>query len=86
MTPAATMRPFSQLAASPTGTFEDDVAWQLGRLRACGIRQAIAVNLTKPEFRVPVVRVVVPGLEGIDDAPGAVPGPRAQKRKEALAS
>jgi ribosomal protein S12 methylthiotransferase accessory factor len=80
MTPPAGMRPFSQVAASTTHTFEEDVAWQLGRLRACGVRQAIAVNLTKPELRIPVVRVIIPGLEGIDDAPGAVPGPRAKGR------
>jgi ribosomal protein S12 methylthiotransferase accessory factor len=27
---------------------------------------------------VPVVRVIVPGLEGVDGAPGYVPGPRAR--------
>ncbi len=55
---------------------QDAVAWLLDRLRSVGIRQAIAVDLTKPEFDVPVVRIVVPGLEGID-GPDYVPGRRA---------
>lgn len=81
MTRSVPVRPFLQLSAGTTITFEDDVAWQLARLRACGIGQVIVVNLTKPEFRVPVVRLIVPGLEGIDDAPGAVPGPRAERHR-----
>jgi ribosomal protein S12 methylthiotransferase accessory factor len=36
------------------------------------------VNLTKPEFGLPVVRVLIPGLEGTDHAPGYVPGVRGR--------
>ena len=38
----------------------------------------LAVDLTRPEFGLPVVRVVVPGLEGLDDV-DYVPGARARK-------
>ncbi len=38
----------------------------------------VAVDLTRPEFGLPVVRVVIPGLEAPDDDEDYVPGPRAQ--------
>jgi len=58
-------------------TFDEDVAWELERLRAIGIRSVVVVNLTKPEFNLPVVRVVIPGLECLrrDDD---IPGPRGR--------
>jgi YcaO-like protein with predicted kinase domain len=59
-------------------TFEQDLQLILARLRAVGISQAVAVDLTKPEFGIPVVRVVVPGLETYHHVQGYVPGPRAQ--------
>ena len=52
----------------------EDLEWQLGRLEAAGIQQVAVVDLTKPEFGIPVARVVIPGLEGLDSAkyrPGA---------------
>lgn len=58
-------------------SFEDDVAWELERLRAIGIERVVAVDLTKPEFGIPVVRVVIPGLEGISSAAGYACGRRA---------
>ena len=58
-------------------TFEADVAWELERLRAAGIEHAVMIDLTRPEFELPVVRVVVPGLEGVSWVPGYVFGARA---------
>jgi ribosomal protein S12 methylthiotransferase accessory factor len=58
--------------------FRAEVAWLVERLEGVGIRQAIAVDLTRPEFELPVVRVVVPGLEGSDHLPGYTPGARAR--------
>ncbi|WP_207457712.1 YcaO-like family protein [Azospirillum sp. SYSU D00513] len=66
--------------ACPTftgATIEEDLAHQLARLRAAGIEEAVAVDLTKPEFGIPVVRLVVPGLEGLDDTPDYLYGARA---------
>lgn len=47
----------------------------LGRLRACGMREAYAVALTRPDDELQVVRVIVPRMEVFS---GAIPrvGPR----------
>jgi ribosomal protein S12 methylthiotransferase accessory factor YcaO len=45
-------------------TFEGDLALLLEKLKAVGIKQILFVDLTQSAFRIPVVRVVVPGLEG----------------------
>lgn len=63
---------------SEHASFAQEVRWLISRLAAVGIDQAIVVDLTKAEFGVPVVRVVIPGLEGISDTPGYVPGARAR--------
>ena len=55
-----------------------DVLWTLSRLRTAGIGSAVAVDLTRAEFGVPVVRVVVPGLEGDTRHPEYRLGPRAR--------
>lgn len=59
-------------------TLDDDVAWELDRLGAVGIEEVVAVDLTKRDFGIPVVRVIIPGLEGIDGSPKYVPGARAR--------
>jgi len=61
-------------------TFAADVTWLVERLGAVGIDQVVVVDLTLPQFGIPVVRAVVPGLEGIHDAPGYTPGARALAR------
>jgi ribosomal protein S12 methylthiotransferase accessory factor len=43
-------------------TFAEDLTTTLDLLRAAGFPQVIAVDHTKPEFGIPVVAVVVPGL------------------------
>ena len=77
----AAMRPglgreFASIANSDFETFDIEVAWLVDRLRATGIRQVLAIDLTRREFGIPVVRIVAPGLEGFDHnnesyAPGA---------------
>jgi YcaO-like protein with predicted kinase domain len=67
--------------AAPDGfseRFDEDLAAVLAALRAAGLGQAMAVDLTRPELGLPVVRVIVPGLESMWEAPGYAPGPRAQ--------
>lgn len=78
MRPVGAMRAFR---SAPSCDFEDlqaEIAWIGERLAAAGIRQAVAVDLTRPEFGVPVVRVVIPGLEGSDHLPDYAPGARAR--------
>jgi ribosomal protein S12 methylthiotransferase accessory factor len=52
----------------------------LGRLRAVGIDQVLAVDLGREALGIPVVRIVVPGLEGPNDgSPAYTPGARAHR-------
>jgi ribosomal protein S12 methylthiotransferase accessory factor len=76
--PVDRMRDFNAIERFMFETFEAEVSWLVNRLRAVGIRQAIAVDLTRSEFGVPVARVVVPGLEGSDHHANYVPGVRAR--------
>ena len=71
------MRSFAEGPHWDGETFEDDCAWVLDRLQSVGITRAIVVDLTMPEFQVPVMRTVVPGLEGATDLTTYVPGARA---------
>jgi ribosomal protein S12 methylthiotransferase accessory factor len=58
-------------------TFEDDVQWELKCIRKAGVRRVIVVDLSKPEFGLSVVRVIVPGLEPVL-GPGYLPGQRGR--------
>ncbi len=64
----------------PHETFNADIRCQIEHLQAAGIDSAIAVDLTKPELRIPVVRVIIPGLESIGELDDYFPGRRAQAR------
>jgi ribosomal protein S12 methylthiotransferase accessory factor len=61
-------------------TLDRDVAWELKRLEAAGIERVIVVDLTKPEFGLPVARVIIPGLEARGVVPNCQYGPRARAR------
>ena len=76
------LRHFHEAPTSQGESFEEDVDWELKRLVAAGLTQVVAVDLSRPEFRIPVVRVVIPGLEPLDDMPGYIPGPRARRMRE----
>lgn len=73
------MRRFQDVPSFESETLEEDVTFELERLNAAGLEQVVVVDLTRPEFGIPVVRVVIPGLESLHDAPGYVRGPRADK-------
>jgi len=72
------MRDFRDIPSFDSDTFDEDVAWELDRLRSAGIERVIVVDLTKPELGVPVVRVVIPGLEPTGLMFDHLPGPRAR--------
>ncbi len=59
-------------------TFEQDVEWVLSRLVDIGIEEVVCVDLSKSELDIPVVRVVIPGLEGPHDEDDYIPGPRVR--------
>jgi ribosomal protein S12 methylthiotransferase accessory factor len=74
--------------SAPTRNFdscEQDVSWELQRLGERGLEQVIAVELASLPCGVHVVRVVIPGLEAIQDIPGYVPGARARAQKASFA-
>ena len=55
------VRPYSSLPSREHATVAEDIAYILTRLAADGFRQVVAVDLTRLELGIPVVRVVVPG-------------------------
>ena len=57
----------------------DDLQWALAQLRTAGIDRVVTVDLTRPDFDIPVVRLVVPGLEWDAHHPNYQPGPRARE-------
>ncbi|MEZ4298673.1 MAG: YcaO-like family protein [Polyangiaceae bacterium] len=75
-----TERSFQDAPSFLGETIDEDVAWVIERLRAVGLHQIVAVDLTRAELSIPVMRVVVPGLETLHDTPGYVPGARAKRR------
>lgn len=72
-------RRFVDVPTHASNTFEQDVEKLLGGLARAGLEQAIVVDLTRPDFDIPVVRVVVPGLETYHQVQGYVPGARARR-------
>ncbi len=77
---APVARHFSDGPTHVTATFNEDVTWELDCLSKVGIEEVAIVDLTLPEYRIPVVRVVVPGLEALNDVPDFVAGPRLRAR------
>jgi ribosomal protein S12 methylthiotransferase accessory factor len=69
-------RRFSDGPSYAGASFHEDVAWELEQLRAINVEQIAVVDLTLPEFQIPVVRVVIPGLEGIAGPSSFTPGKR----------
>jgi YcaO-like protein with predicted kinase domain len=52
---------FGELPQLATADLGDDLEAVVARLTACGNRQVIAVDLSRPDMNVPVVKVLVPG-------------------------
>jgi ribosomal protein S12 methylthiotransferase accessory factor len=72
------VRDFHDIPSFKKNTFRDDVVWELQQLDAVGIRRVVVVDLTDPSVNLPVVRVVIPGLEGPDKHPNYCAGKRAK--------
>ena len=56
-----------------------ELSWELRCLRSVGIARVVVVDLTHPDFAIPVVRAVIPGLEGDVRHPGYRPGTRPRR-------
>ncbi|MGB8643740.1 MAG: YcaO-like family protein [Anaerolineae bacterium] len=73
---------WSECPSWQSDSFNADVEWELERLRIAGVEQVIAVNLTQAEIGVPVVRVIIPGLEALLENKNYAPGARARTHAE----
>jgi ribosomal protein S12 methylthiotransferase accessory factor YcaO len=74
------VRDFTAVPMFDGDSLDADVAWELAALRSVGISEVVAVDLTHEDFGIPVVRVIVPGLEGpTTTVPNCRLGQRAAK-------
>ena len=71
--------PFGAVPSFAADDLSEDLRWALGRLAAVGLGRAVAVDLTRPDFGIPVVRLVIPGLEWDPHHPNYRPGRRARE-------
>ncbi len=76
---APAQRPFDQIEDLATASIDDDLACLFAGLRNADAGQVLCADLSRPEFPVSVVRVIIPGLEAPHDDAGYVPGPRARR-------
>jgi YcaO-like protein with predicted kinase domain len=72
---------FREVPSFEGRTLNDDLDWLLERLRRAGMQEVVAVDLSKPELGIPVVRVIVPYLESLGFAAKYEPGRRAKKQR-----
>lgn len=77
LTAGVPRRDFRDAPTFDGDTLEADVTWELGRLRGVGVDRVVVVDLTRPDLGLPVVRVVIPGLEVGAAGAGYVYGARA---------
>jgi ribosomal protein S12 methylthiotransferase accessory factor len=54
---------YSALPSLATDTLDEDVSAELSLLTRAGFERAIMVDLTDPTIGIPVVRMVIPGME-----------------------
>lgn len=54
---------YGKMKSYDTDDFLDDIKYILSRLKEASIKRVIVVDLTREEIEIPVVRVIVPGLE-----------------------
>jgi YcaO-like protein with predicted kinase domain len=78
------VRDFWQTPTFIADTLDTDLRFLLGQLEGVGVSEVVCIDLSKPEFDLSVVRVVIPGLEAPHDDDGYMPGPRAMAAQEGM--
>ena len=73
---------FDRIEDLDTEFMSQDLDVLLDRLQGIGIQNVLRVDLSKAEFDIPVVRVVIPGLEPPHDDDAYVPGARARSARQ----
>jgi YcaO-like protein with predicted kinase domain len=71
--------PFAAAPSFAADDLAEDLRRALDLLSAAGLARVIVVNLTRPEFMIPVVRLVIPGLEWDPHHPNYRSGRRARE-------
>ncbi len=71
---------FRELPSLATNRLDLDVAVQLDQLKKAGFSQAVVVNLSRPEFDIAVVRVIIPGMGQSTKGPSAQLSARAKNQ------
>lgn len=75
----ATVRDFNQIRGWQGQSLRGDLGELRQRLANVGIEDVVVVDLTRAEIGISVVRVVVPGLEGVDTIPNYSLGQRGRR-------
>lgn len=80
---------FTEIKSYIRNDLLDEIKFILGRLKKSGLDRVIIVDLTDPNLGIPVVRVIVPGLETLEVArlytkSELVMGKRAKSRFQSL--
>ncbi|RED43369.1 YcaO-like family protein [Aestuariispira insulae] len=78
----AGFKAFGETGSYLSESLEEDLAYELECLKSVGIEEVAAVSLGGEDLGISVMRVIIPGLEGLHDAPGYIPGERARIRME----
>ena len=76
-------RAFSAVPTIENETLREDLDSLLEGLRGAGIEEVAAVDLSRPEIGIPVLRIIIPGLEAPHDDVTYLPGRRAFQGFEA---
>ena len=71
-------RDFHDAPNSGAEDLEGLLRFVLDQLVSSGFDRVLAVDMTREEFGIPVVRIVIPGLEGHHEQPNYVPGARVR--------
>lgn len=79
-------RRFDDVPDFCSNSFEADLQQIVSCLEAAHFTEIVTVDLTRPSIGIPVVRVIVPGLEGMNDFCTCRPGPRARALVKARAA
>lgn len=70
---------FEQSPSRELNLLEEEVSYLLDCLIESGFQQILGVDLSRSEFGIPVIKVIVPGLEGFPLQPGYRPGARVHE-------
>ena len=82
---ASETKSFGEIESFDSDDFLLDIKYMLKKLEEAGLDRVVVVDLTREEIGVPVVRVIVPGLEDRRSGPGKS-GPEVQECQKSSSS